>query len=558
MHKVGRNIKEIKNWIVPLVIGALVGLVVSLTYSGSLYVWALFHIAIYKLPRLVFPFILLSFLLSSLPVRMFLKRRPKDSFDSILEYYHTNPSSFSLKETLIYGISSLSSYIFGAPVGPEGAAGVIGAGISNKIKSIFGTSISSQTIILTGLASGFTAIFKTPLSGFLLALELPYKGDLEKEPFLSAALATATSYLISLALNTPPIIYININKFPSINILIVVISLVFGILIGFISIGFVKLYRVFNFIANYLMKKASFPILILVGGLMVGLIAYFEPFSIGPGIDLLNLTLVGSIGIYAVVAILLARASTVLLSFNFGSSGGFFLPSIEIGAMLGYLIGLFINPVYAVYYALLGMAAMAAGVNKLVLVPVTFILEVVGAQIAIPVLLTSIASYFISWNVGIYEYQPKNKLDKGNFALEKFYIKALKQNPQVLQTVWASDIMNRNPIYIEHNKTVQDAYNILKSKALKILPVVNTNGFFEGYISIDYLASLPSRILTMPIYNLEIRRGITVLETESLKGVIELMLNGETDHLFVIGKNSALLGVITEMDIIRYMIKSLT
>ena len=88
MHKVGRNIKEIKNWIVPLVIGALVGLVVSLTYSGSLYVWALFHIAIYKLPRLVFPFILLSFLLSSLPVRMFLKRRPKDSFDSILEYYH--------------------------------------------------------------------------------------------------------------------------------------------------------------------------------------------------------------------------------------------------------------------------------------------------------------------------------------------------------------------------------------------------------------------------------------------------------------------------------------
>lgn len=558
MYKVGHNIKDIKNWIIPLVIGVLVGLVVSLTYSGSLYVWALFHIAIYKLPRLVFPFILLSFLLSSLPVRMFLKRRPKDSFDSILEYYHTNPSSFSLKETLIYGISSLSSYIFGAPVGPEGAAGVIGAGISNKIKSIFGTSISSQTIILTGLASGFTAIFKTPLSGFLLALELPYKGDLEKEPFLSAALATATSYLTSLALNTPPIIYININKFPSINILIVVISLVFGILIGFISIGFVKLYRAFNFIANYLMKKASFPILILVGGLMVGLIAYFEPFSIGPGIDLLNLTLAGSIGMYAVVAILLTRASTVLLSFNFGSSGGFFLPSIEIGAMLGYLIGLFINPAYAVYYALLGMAAMAAGVNKLVLVPVTFILEVVGAQIAIPVLLTSIASYFISWNVGIYEYQPKNKLDKGNFALEKFYIKALKQNPQVLQTVWASDIMNRNPIYIEHNKTVQDAYNILKSKALKILPVVNANGFFEGYISIDYLASLPSRILTMPIYNLEIRRGITVLETESLKGVIELMLNGETDHLFVIDKNSALLGVITEMDIIRYMIKSLT
>ena len=57
------DIKGIKNWIMPLVIGAIVGLAASLTYAGSLYVWSIFHIAIYKLPRLVFPFILLSFLL---------------------------------------------------------------------------------------------------------------------------------------------------------------------------------------------------------------------------------------------------------------------------------------------------------------------------------------------------------------------------------------------------------------------------------------------------------------------------------------------------------------
>ncbi|MEM3702167.1 MAG: chloride channel protein [Conexivisphaerales archaeon] len=551
------DIKGIKNWIIPLIIGAIVGLAASLTYASALYVWSIFHVAVYRLPRLVFPFILLSFLLSGLPVRMFLKRRPKDTFDSILEYYHTSPDSLNLKETLMYSISSLSSYIFGLPVGPEGAAAVMGAGISNKIKSIFGTSISSQAIILTGLAAGFTAIFKTPLSGFLLALELPYKGDLEKEPFLSAALATATSYLVSLALNTPSIIYIQITKFPSINIVVMLVSLIVGAIIGFISIGFVKLYKGLNYIANYLMKKASFPILILIGGLMIGFIAYFEPYSIGPGIDLLNLTLAGGIGLYAIMIILIARAGTVLISFNFGSSGGFFLPSIEIGALLGYLIGMLFNPTYAIYYALLGMAAMAAGVNKLVLVPVTFILEVVGAQITIPVLLASIASYFISMNAGIYEYQPKNKLDKGTFALEKFYMKAEKQNPDIIQAINALDIMHQNPIYIEQSKTVKDAYNILKSKALKILPVVDANRLFEGFISIDYIANLPSRTLTIAINNLEIRRGITVLETENLKSVIEKMLKGETDHLFVIDKGGILKGVITEMDIIKYMIKSI-
>ncbi len=558
MHRPSLRIKGIRDWIIPLVIGAIVGLIASLTYAGALYAWSVFHSAIYALPKLAFPFILLSFLLSSLPVRMFLKRRPKDTFDSILEYYHTNPNSLNLKETFMYFISSISSYIFGAPVGPEGAAAIIGAGTSNKIKTVFGTSISSQTLILTGLAAGFTAIFKTPFSGFLLALELPYKEDLEKEPFLSAALATATSYLISLALNTPSIIHVSISKFPPINIAVVLISLIFGVIVGFISIGFIKLYRTFNFIANYLMKKASFPILILIGGLLVGLIGYYERYSIGPGIDLLNLTLTGSLGIYAIIMILIARTSTVLISFNFGSSGGFFLPSIEIGALMGYLLGIIINPSYAIYYALLGMAAMAAGVNKLVLVPVAFILEVVGAQIAIPVLLTSIASYFISWNVGIYEYQPKNKLDKGTFALEKFYKKAISQRPDILQGIMAADIMNHNPIYIENDRTVKDAYNLLNSKALKILPVVNANGLFEGFISIDYLANLPSRTLSMSIYNLEIKRGFTVLETENLNNIIEIMLNEETDHLFVIDKNGVLKGVITEMDVIRYMIKLIT
>jgi len=555
MQGISLRIKEIRDWILSLVIGIIVGLIASLTYAGALYIWSVFCSAIYTLPKLIFPFILLSFLLSSLPVRMFLKRRPKDTFDTILEYYHISPSSLNLKETFMFFISSISSYIFGSPVGPEGAAAIIGAGTSNKIKNIFGSSISSQTLILTGLAAGFTAIFKTPFSGFLLALELPFKEDLEKEPFLSAALATATSYLVSLALNTPSIIYVSMNKFPPVNMAVVIVSLIFGAAIGLVSIGFIKLYRAFNFIANYLMKKASFPILILIGGLAVGVIGYYERYSVGPGIDLLNLTLSGSLGIYAIIIILIARTGTVLISFNFGSSGGFFLPSIEIGALLGYLVGLLINPSYAVYYALLGMAAMAAGVNKLVLVPVAFILEAVGAQVAIPVMLTSIASYFISWNFSIYEYQPKNKLDKGTFALEKFYRRALSQRPDVLQSIRAADIMNRNPIYIESDKNVRDAYNLLNSKALKILPVVNSNGIFEGYISIDYLANLPRRTLSMSISNLEIRKGYTVLETESLKNIIELMLNEGTDHLFVVDKNNALKGVITEMDVIRYMIK---
>ncbi len=50
-----------------------------------------------------------------------------------------------------------------------------------------------------GVAAGFSASFKTPLTGLLFALELPYRRDLEKESFIEAAIASSTAYLVSVA-----------------------------------------------------------------------------------------------------------------------------------------------------------------------------------------------------------------------------------------------------------------------------------------------------------------------------------------------------------------------
>ena len=232
------------------------------------------------------------------------------------------------------------------------------------------------------------------------------------------------------------------------------------------------------------------------------------------------------------------------------------MPSIITGALFGYVVGYFVNPKYVVVFVLLGMASLAAGVNKLVLVPVIFIIELVGGSIAIPLVISSIASYFISYKFTIYEYQPSNKLDKGTFALEKLFKRALKLTPEALE-VSVEEIMNKNPIYILQTKTVKDAFELLKERTIKVLPVVNEKKLFLGYISIEYLASIPERYKDVQIADLELKKGLTVTSKESLKEAAEAMLASGEDHAFVIDEEGELKGVITEVDIIRYLLRVL-
>ncbi len=115
--------------------------------------------------------------------------------------------------------------------------------------------------------------------------------------------------------------------------------------------------------------------------------------------------------------------------------------------------------------------------------------------------------------------------------------------------------MNKEAIYIDHTKTVSDAFNLLRQKTIKTLPVVNEQKTFLGYISIEYLASLPDRYRSLPLAELEIKKGLTISEKSKLKPAIELILSSDEDHIFVVNEKWELVGVVTEVDIIRYLLK---
>ena len=546
------NPGSIKPIVFTLIIGAIIGGAVSIAYRVSLAVWNGFSPLLTREPQLFLIFALMALLISSLLVRLFLRKKAEDSFETFLEYYHLSPEKLRLRDALVYSLASLGAFMFGAPVGPEGASVLMGAGISSWFKRKFTINMTYQVMLLTGLAAGFSAVFKTPLSGFLLALELPYKRDLEKEPFIAAAIASAAAYLVSFFLNTPSIINVAFTL-PQLNVGLILLTILFGFIVGGLSIAFVKLYQLFGRLSTLLVSKASLPLLVLIGGLILGTLGYLEPLSIGPGLNLISITIAGGLALTSIIIILLFKSFAVITTLNFGGTGGTFLPAIEMGMLIGAAFGLIFSPIYVPFFALLGMGAAASGVNKVVLAPIAFVAEIVGSNAIIPVLLASIIAYFVSNNFSIYPVQGTSKREHEGLALERFYRRAISMDPHIMLNRRVKDVMTRNPLAVESGSSVRDTRKLLEEKSIRVIPLVAEGGLFFGYTTLEDLSALPTSAYDRPLYTLAIKKGLTFTEDAALEEVIQTMIERNEDHIFVINLTGQLVGIVANIDLIRML-----
>lgn len=110
-------------------------------------------------------------------------------------------------------VATVGAHLFGAPVGREGTAVQMGGGIASAFNRLFRLGPADlRTLLMAGIASGFGAVFGTPIAGAIFAMEVLAIGRMEYGaliPVLFAALAadytTAawgahhTAYSISLA-----------------------------------------------------------------------------------------------------------------------------------------------------------------------------------------------------------------------------------------------------------------------------------------------------------------------------------------------------------------------
>lgn len=138
----------------------------------------------------------------------------------------------------------------------------------------------------------------------------------------------------------------------------------------------------------------------------------------------------------------------------------------------------------------------------------------------------------------------------------------------MFSTVKVSDWMTRDVITTTRNAPIANTHQMMREKNIRRLPVVE-NGKLLGIVTIgDVREASPSDATTLSIWELNYlwaqltiekimtRNVLTVNPETSILDAAEIMLEHKVSGLPVVDEQHKLVGIITESDIFRMLVRS--
>jgi acetoin utilization protein AcuB len=124
------------------------------------------------------------------------------------------------------------------------------------------------------------------------------------------------------------------------------------------------------------------------------------------------------------------------------------------------------------------------------------------------------------------------------------------------------DVMTRDVATLTPEQTLRDAINLLRSKRIRHLPVVEGQKLVGIVTDRDVKRAAPSvltgvgneafdtSLLTIKVAQVMTREPITVLDRASLKSAVEIFINTKVGALPVVD-DGRLVGILADSDILR-------
>jgi CIC family chloride channel protein len=296
----------------------------------------------------------------------------------VIETVIRGESRVPLKVALLKPLCAAISIGSGGPFGAEGPVIALGASLG----SLFGQWISvtereRKVMLSAGAAAGITAVFGCPIAAMLLCLEL-LLFEFTTSSLVAVGLASTVSAGLRLFLlgNSPIFVMPSLASTTGLSLMFYIFL---GFPLGLAAVGIIRMVH----LSEELFKKL--PIHWMwwpsIGGLVVGLVASFEPRVLGPGYASISDTLNGSLAGQALLIFFVLRLGVWVTALGSGTAGGTLAPLFGIGGGLGALLtwttalmlpSLGLDPRMG---ALIGMAAVFAGASRALLASMVIALE---------------------------------------------------------------------------------------------------------------------------------------------------------------------------------------
>ena len=444
-----------------------------------------------------------------------------------------------LKGMVVLFLTSISIGA-GMPIGREGPIAKLGALLSDILLNFLKISRENfQIYLTTGVSAAIAATFNAPIAGVILGLEIVI-GKINTYIIIPMIVAVATSTSISrIFLGDYPAFLVPHLSYNS-NYLYLIATFE-AIIIGLMALFFNKSIK---FLEKSKTKPYRYKIIIILG-ILTALIITFIPQSAGVGYEYVTELFQNQYTYHNSILIAVAKLFGTIFTLGSGLFGGIMSPSIFIGAFSGFAIGdyfQFIHHIDPRIFALIGSAAMLAGVTKTPLRSSVIITELTHSyQLLIPILITSAITTLITSTFDRGSYFRRSLLQKGidienenisffleNINIEKYIspVPSITKNTSIKRAIQVfnishsrylpvtqnrilvgivslrdirksqltlkkvkkvKEIMTKNPYHLTNNYTKNDILKILSHLEKDYIPYTNEEGIYLGMIDMNKL-----------------------------------------------------------------------
>lgn len=287
-------------------------------------------------------------LISGLIVFRFAPEAEGHGTDAAISAFHHGARRIRARIPLVKLVASAITIGSGGSGGREGPTAQIGAGFGSFLARVLDLDARDARIaVSTGMGAGIGAIFRAPLGGAVLAVEIPYREDVESDALVPAFVGSIVAFSIFGALVGFSPIFGRVSGAgftdPRQLIYYSLIGIAAG-LVGRLYVG--SFYSFTRWFRGWSIPRALRP---AIAGVAVGGMGLVLPGILGTGYgwiqESLDRTSLLGLPLWVVLALPLAKILATSLSIGSGGSGGVFGPGMFVGAMLGAGIWRLLEPI---------------------------------------------------------------------------------------------------------------------------------------------------------------------------------------------------------------------
>jgi CIC family chloride channel protein len=465
--------------------------------------------------------------------------------DAAIAAFHHGPRRIRARIPLIKLAASAVTIGSGGSGGREGPTAQIGAGFGSFLARFLDLDARDARIaVSTGIGAGIGAIFRAPLGGAVLAIEIPYREDVESDALVPAFVGSIVAFSIFGALVGFNPIFGGISGAGFTDPRQLVYYSLIGLACGIVGRAYVAgFYGLTRWFKRWPLPRELRP---AIGGFAVGCIALALPGVLGTGYGWVQAgfdrsTLL-SLPLWVILALPFAKILATSLSIGSGGSGGIFGPGMVIGGLLGAGIWRLLEPMAPGVpadpspFVIVAMMALFGSVARAPLAVMLMVAEMTNslAMLAPAMLAIGIATLVVG-DRSIYASQIQSRAEspahRFRFALP------------LMASIPAGDAARAVRLVLRTHQTNTEVLARLKAARLPGAPVVGPGGEFRGSVDVETLktAKPATKVGDLPL------DGTSISADDSLDDALAVLADHHRSWAPVVADNRVA-GVLSARD----------